>query len=107
MTDALQEYRNIVTSWKETPFDELNQSAELMKDMAIVLSDLTMHKIEFKKQWNAHIFKRPPGESIASAERAADNAVPELAELREIIRAGNNILDAIRSQVSLLKSEKN
>jgi len=109
MTDALTKYQECVQTWKETPFDKLNQTAELMKDFAIVLSDLTMHKIDFKKRWNAHVYRITSAQekkNISAAERDADFSIPELQELREVIRAGTNILDAIRSQVSLLKQEQ-
>ena len=41
-----------------------------------------------------------------AAEREANIDVPELDTIRQVIRAGNNVLDSIRSQVSLLKTEK-
>lgn len=106
LEDTLKETTQIIQTWKETPFDDLNQSAELMKDMAIVLYELTRHKVKFKKDWNAKCFSLRDDMSVAAAEREANISVPELDTIRQVIRAGNNILDSIRSQVSLLKTER-
>ena len=104
--DVLKEYLSTVQTWKETPFNDLNQTAELMKDMAIILSELTVHKVKFKKVWNGKVFSLRDEMSNAAAERTADTEFPELDQIRQVIRAGGNVLDAMRSTVSLLKSEK-
>ena len=106
LSEVLKEYLSTVDTWRETPFDDMIQTAELMKDMAIILSQLTVHKVKFKKQWNALVFSLRDETSIAAAEKQAHEKYPELDQIRQVIRAGNGILDTMRSQVSLLKSEK-
>lgn len=105
LEETLAEYSKTVQSWKETPFDDLMQNAELMKDMAIILSDLTSHRVKFRKLWIKKVFELKDEMSVSASEKEADNEYPELYLLRQIINAGSNILDSMRSQCSLLKKE--
>ena len=105
LQEALEECTNTVHTWKETPFDDINQTAELMKDMAVIIYELTRHKVKFKEQWNAKCFELREDLSNAAAEKVANKEYPELDKIRQVIRAANNVLDSLRSQVSLLKNE--
>jgi hypothetical protein len=106
LDEVLKECTNTIHAWKETPFDNLDQNAELMKDLAIIIYELTRHKVKFKEQWNAKCFELRDEMSNAAAEKIASKDYPELDMIRQVIRAGNNVLDCIRSQVSLLKQER-
>lgn len=105
LQETLEELTKSIHSYRETPFDELHQIAEIMKDIAILLYDLTRHKVKYKKNWNQVCFENRDM-SVAAAEREANIKVPELDLIRQVMRAGNNALDTIRSHVSLLKAEK-
>lgn len=107
LENVLSEYNNTITCWRETPFDDLFKSAELMKDLAIILNNLSLHKIEYQIHWNKKCFELRDKMSVAASEKTANNELPELGKLRQVLKAGNNVLDSIRSQVSLLKQEQN
>jgi len=107
LKEVLTEYLKNVESYKATPFENKIQTAELMKDMAIILSDLTNYKVKTKKLWDGKCFNLvKEGMTGTAAEKIANQEYPDLDMLRQILRAGNNILDTMRSHVSLLKSEK-
>ena len=103
---ALSRYRAIIDSYDALEFDDLHKTAELMKDMAVVLSYITMERNNYKKAWNSVIFESGKTMSNAAAKANADHQVPELYESRRIHEAGKHILDTMRSQVSLLKQEQ-
>lgn len=104
LSEALDRYNSIVDTYDSLQFDERMKSAELMKDLAVTLSYLTMHRIEAQKQWNGIVFNHEG--TNASGERKADETVPQLYKLRRIHEAGKAILDSMRSQISLLKQEQ-
>jgi hypothetical protein len=101
----LDRYNETVLDYDNLPFDQKMKSAELMKDMAVILSYLTMERIEVQKKWIAFIFNQKNTMSNAAAEKLADSKYPELYQLRRIHEAGKAILDTMRSQISLLKQE--
>lgn len=110
LIEVLEEYNKVVQTWKETPFDDLHQTSELMKDMSIIKDSLVKHKIDYKKQWSAKWFyyfkskeKGGLGMSNAAAEKLATHNVPEVDQIRYIINSGSDMLGVMRSQVSVLK----
>jgi hypothetical protein len=105
LKDALKRYDTIVDTYDSIPFDDKMATAELMKDMAVCLSYLTMHRIAYQKEWNKIVFEFKG--TNAAGERKADEAKPELYKLRRIHEAGKIIQDTMRSQISLLKQENN
>lgn len=105
LQETLEELTKSIHEYRETPFDQVHQIAEIMKDVAILLYDLTRHKVKYKGDWNKVCFENREL-SVAAAEREANNKVPELDMIRQVMRAGNNTLDTIRSHVSLLKKEQ-
>jgi len=107
LNEVLEEYSKTVQAYKETPFEDKNQTAELMKDMSIILSALTSYKVKSKKDWDGKCFNLvKEGMTGTAAEKIANQEFPDLDMLRQLLKAGNNILDTMRSHVSLLKSEK-
>ena len=107
LKEVLNEYTKTVQTYKETPFDDKIQTAELMKDMAIILSALTSYKVKNKIDWDGKCFNLvKEGMTGTAAEKIANQEFPDLDMLRQLLKAGNNILDTMRSHVSLLKSEQ-
>ena len=104
LKEALNKYNYIIDTYDGLSFSDKMETAELMKDMAVCLSYLTMHRIDAQKEWNSIVFNHQG--TNASGERHADENVPQLYELRRIHEAGKAILDTMRSQISLLKSEQ-
>ena len=103
LKEALNKYNSIIDTYDGLEFDDKMVTAGLMKDMAVCLSYLTMHRIEAQKEWNSIVFNHVG--TNASGERQADERVPQLYQLRRIHEAGKAILDTMRSQISLLKTE--
>jgi len=104
LQEALERYSSIVDTYDSLQFDDKVATAELMKDMAVTLSYLTMNRIQYQKKWNGVVFSFQG--TNAAGERKADQEVPELYQLRRIHDAGKSILDTMRSQISLLKQEQ-
>lgn len=103
LKEALERYNTIVDTYDSIPFDDRMATAELMKDLAVCLSYLTMQRIVYQKEWNKIVFEFEG--TNAAGERKADESKPELYQLRRIHEAGKAILDTMRSQISLLKQE--
>lgn len=103
LKEALEECTNTIQAYRETQFEDISQTTGLMKDMAIILYELARHKTKYKQLWNGECFSLRGETSNAMAEKGAHAKYPELDMLRQVIRAGGNVLDAMRSQISFLK----
>ena len=103
LIEALKEYDNIVKDYKDISFDDVRGTSGLMKQMAVCLSYLTIERVAYQKLWNGVAFKHVG--TNAAGEKLATEAYPQLYQLRRIHEAGKNILDTMRSQISLLKQE--
>jgi len=101
---VLKQYNSIIDTYYSLQYSESEQIMELLKNLSIVLSYLETHRVEAHKEWTAIVFKREG--SVAAAEVEAHTSVPQLYQLRRIMQAGYRIVDAMRSNISLVKSER-
>lgn len=108
LDEVLTECTNTVDAWRQTEFDNIDQTSSLMKDMALVLYELARHKDKYKKLWNAkcYFLINEEGRTGTAAEKVANEEVPELDTLRLIMKVGKDCLDVMRSQISYLKTDQ-
>lgn len=104
LEEALATYNEIIDRYEKIAFYDVSATSHAMKDLAVCLSYLTMHRIKYQKEWNAAVFNFEG--TNAAGEKHANEKVPALYKLRRIHEAGKSILDTMRTQISLLKQEK-
>lgn len=93
--------------YKADPQDGEKLSLYLQKITGILFYLETLRS-EVHNQWQSKVFDQTTkhGVSVNRAENEAHVAFPEMYQLRHIMTAGYKITDAIRTNISYLKSEK-
>jgi hypothetical protein len=101
---ALNKYVNRYYSTNREDGHELN---ELLQKISALLFYLVTIKSELHDDYENTVFELVKEKySVARAVNHANVKHPLLYQLRQSIDAGNRILDAIRTNISFLKSEK-
>jgi len=78
----------------------------LLRKISSITYYLESERGLFYKKWNARMFElTKKGMSVAKAKIQVDNEVPELNLLRLTTKSSNNVMDAMRTHLSGLKSE--
>ena len=102
LAEQVKKYRN--TSIKVHSGEQLN---EILKQLSATLYYLEGERAKYHEQFqdkiNTLVFE---GSTVARAENQAHKDIPELYMLRRIMDAGYEVIGAIRSNLSWLKSEK-
>ncbi len=105
MTEQLNELAAIIKGYHESSNptgDQLNRS---IKNVSAVLFYLTTERINAHKRYNSIMFKRG-NNSVSAQDVVAKEEVPELYELRHIIKAGYECLNAMRSNLVSIRKER-
>jgi hypothetical protein len=102
LTEYIQAYDDTAQNDGET----LNY---LLKKISVTLAYLETERANFKKAYELRIFDLTTNKkmTVARAVNFAEVDVPELYLLRRIMDSGYRILDAIRTNISFLKHERN
>lgn len=80
---------------------------ELQKDITSTLFYLETERAKVHDKHNRFIFDLTKTKvSVAQAKIQADEAYPEMYQLRRVMDAGYKVADAIRTHISFLKSER-
>ena len=80
----------------------------LLKDISGYLYYLETVRADVHNEFEGYISELvTSGESVARATNMANVKYPAMYKLRCIMRSGYNVVDAIRTNISYLKSEKN
>lgn len=85
---------------------ELKETAEqslILRDLSCCFLDLVMWKDEFRNNW-IDAYNESTG-SNAKKEREADDKVRELEKVRDILKAIEHQMNAIRSTISANKNQ--
>lgn len=104
LEETLSHFDLLIINYKATSFDDSRNTCELMKDLAVILCQMELHRDLAYKKWTGVVFNSSEGSNAAN-ERIADQKVPELYLLRHIMKGGYTTLDVMRSQISYLKKE--
>ena len=82
--------------------EQLNRA---IKNISAILFYLTTERINAHKKFNSVMFDSAQA-SVSAQEVIAKEKVPELYELRHILKAGYSCLDAMRSNLVSIRKEK-
>ena len=110
MVKTIENITNIILEYNEIEIDKINgfYLNEMLKNLTTNLFYLetirSKHHLNFEKIIHTEVSK---GKSVARATNKANVEVPELYHLRRIQNSGYRVADAIRTNISFLKSELN
>lgn len=95
--------QNIVERYQNVPLIEVKELSEILRDLGCNLSYLVQLRKDYYLQYQSVIFNSK-GESQAAKIKEADFKVPELDEIRKILRHYSELQKDIRTQISLWKN---
>jgi hypothetical protein len=105
MKDQLNKLSEMINGYYKTRNPEGKWLNESIKNVSAILFYLTTERINAHKKYNAIMFDRGQ-RSVAAQTVIADKEVPELYELRHILKAGYECLNAMRSNLVSIRKER-
>jgi hypothetical protein len=110
MTDfdkAINHIGNQIKAYRECGINDGNQLVEHLKQISATLFFLEKHRAQVHKDWQAALNRLVlEGMSVSKAENETHVKHPEMYLLRRIMDSAYTTIDAIRTQISWIKSEK-
>lgn len=104
ITIAIQTYRDLPD---KLTFNDAAILSNILKNLSSDLFFLEKYRDEAARKHNTIFYNQTKnGESAAKSEVIAKESVPELYMLRRYMTSANKVQDAIRTNISFLKSEK-
>jgi tryptophan 2,3-dioxygenase len=111
MTDfekALSHLSDQVKRYRQMEILEGNELNEILQQVTGTLFFLEKQRAEYHDQWQRHVHRLVQnGESVNKSENSAHVAIPEMYLCRKVMDAGYTVAEAIRSNLSWLKTEIN
>jgi hypothetical protein len=97
-----------IQAYEDTSLNDGESLNELLQKINVTLFYLEKERANFKKQYENRIFELTTDKkmTVARAVNFAEVEVSELYLLRRIMDSGYRCSDAIRTNISFLKSEK-
>ena len=106
MKEALVSIADCVAWYKKAKGASPDKLLEVLRVITSNLYTLENERAEYKKRYEGIIYEETKeGSSVARAQNLAEVEVPELYMLRRVMEASYRVSDAIRTQISFLKSE--
>jgi hypothetical protein len=101
--------RLCIENYRDTDPNDGNTLLAIAQEVTALLYYLAEEKTRYHDNWQKYVFELTTTQkmNVNRAENSAHVEYPQLYQLRYIIRAGNEVVNIIRSQVSYLKSEIN
>lgn len=107
MQDSLDEVTQCIEWYSENKNASPHKLVEILRVISTNVFFLETYRANFKHSYESMVFNEVnEGSSVARAVNKAEVELPELYMLRHIIDSSYRVCDAIRTQVSLMKSEK-
>ncbi len=104
ITLTVSEYRDL---GDKLVFEDIQVLNGLLKNLSGDLFFLEKYRDDYARKYNSLMYGfTKDGSSVSGAEIKAKEQVPELYMLRRIMTAGYKCQDAIRTNISYLKTEK-
>jgi len=104
LSEVLTNLNNIVERYQNVPLIETKSLSEILRDLGCNLSYLVQLRKEYYSQFQSVVFNSK-GTSQTARIKEAEFKVPELDEIRKILRHYSELQKDIRSQISLWKNE--
>ena len=108
LEETLKDLRGYIEIYSDVTLDDGEQLNYLLQKISTTVYFLTEEKSKYKKLYELKIFELTKEKmTVSRAVNVAETEYPELYLLRYVIDNANRIIDAIRTNISYLKSEKN
>ena len=95
-------------TYREASVNDGETLNKCLQQISATLAYLETIRAEYHKEWQGIVFKEVlSGLSVARAENEAHVKVPEMYLLRRVMDGSYEVIGAIRTNISYLKSERN
>lgn len=107
LTRACDYLAEQVKLYRATPFDDGDSLIKILQQITATLCYIETHRSEYHNKWQNKVNTQVlEGASVSRAENVAHVEIPELYHLRRVMDSSYKVVDAIRTQISWLKTEK-
>lgn len=103
LQEVLLNLNNVVDRYQNVPLIEVNSLSEILRDLGCNLSYLVQLRKEYYLKFQSIVFNSK-GVSQSAKTKEAEFKVPELDEIRKILRHYSELQKDIRTQISLWKN---
>jgi len=104
LEEILKNLQDIVDRYQNVPLIETQSLSEILRDLGCNLSYLVQARKEAYEDFQ-YAFHKSTGSSNAAKKAEAEYKVPELDEIRKILRHYSELQKDIRTQISLWKNQ--
>ena len=107
MNETLNKISDIITRYESNEWQSCDNLRHLLRELSVNHYHLTKYNVEYGQKYNAAIYNhtREFKTSDAAATRYAELTVPELRHTRKILTATNIVINSMRSEIGILRSE--
>tara|TARA_R100000655_G_scaffold106370_3_gene155580 strand:- start:80 stop:424 length:345 start_codon:yes stop_codon:yes gene_type:complete len=106
MKSTLNRIVEIIKEYKQTDVFDGNSLNKQLKELTAYLYYIETKRTQAHQKYEKVIYDRvKEGFSVARAANQANVEVPEMYELRRLLESGYRVVDAMRTNISFLKSE--
>lgn len=97
-----------VDSYDQVALNDGESMSQILQKLTVTLFYLETERAGFKKQFEQIVYDLTSDKmSVARALNIAETKVPELYLLRRVMDSAYRVCDAIRTNISFLKNERN
>ena len=105
LEEVLNNLNDVVERYQNVPLIETYSLSEILRDLGCNLSYLVQLRKDYYNQFQSVVFNSR-GSSQSAKIKEAEFQVPELDEIRKILRHYSELQKDLRSQISLWKSHE-
>ena len=106
LEEVLQNLNKAVLRYQNIPLIETYELSQILREIGCNLSYLVELRKEYYNQFQSVIFQSK-GNSQSAKIKEAEFKVPELDEIRKVLRHYGELQRDLRTQISLWKNENN
>jgi len=103
MNNILNKITTIIEEYEKGTFNTPDRLRELLRELTSNIYYLTKFKIEYKNAHNQRRYRHKG--SIGAGEILAHEQIPELYQIRYILRSAQNVVQSIIMEISILKKD--
>ena len=103
MNKVLENISTIIERYESGSYISTDDLREMLRLLSANIYHLTKYKIEYKNKHNEVLYKNK--KSLGFGEILAHEMYPELYQIRYILRSAHNVLNSLRSEIGIIRSE--
>lgn len=103
LLEVLNNLNNVVERYENVPLIETKELSEILRDLGCNISYLVQLRKEYYLKFQS-VYFNSTANTHAGKERESMQKVPELDEIRKVLRHYSELQKDIRSQISLWKN---